>query len=1618
MRRVRGIIKTFVVFIISLTVFLLLLFLVINLPFSHRYVTQKVNKIFTNSNLPVHINSVNNVFPWSVYVQGVLISGKAGDTIVYADKVRSGLKPFALLRKKLTLRGVHLDKARINFIRNPGDEQLNIAEAFSVGMEADTVKQNDKKKPFEISVDDAEITRLKFIMTDSVGGIFISQDVASIKIVTRKMSLTEKTIIAESLEIERATGSVTLNQKNPSPASDSGSAWNIGLGELMAENINFVYDDPVNRQRLDLLAGEIGIKARETDIGKKIFDIDEISVSETTLVIRTAPRPKDQKKENTSGSITFPLHIKGDLINLQDVAFQMLNYSDMAVYNPLSGFSVMGLGMKLSDLEIDETTMKAGLENLKFDLGNGFSVKDLTATLDSRSGSTRLDLEMVTSNSRLNFEGVADKYISEIISNPAGMKKASLIVRKADLSIADIFYFKPDLKLIPGIKSIADLPVAINADIKLEGSVITLPFFSVSQVNRAEIDIKGNVANIFESRNIICDLEFGFNEISRSWLSEILKELRPGISLPDYKVLSLNGTLSDSLRSPRFTIRLLSDLGRIDADGSYNFDKDKFSIKTSAEKLLVGKILNNNMFGPFNGSGEVDGSGILNKKLRAEATFKVDSFSVKNYVYTLAAIDCRIDSGKVDVKLKVDDPSLKVNIVAGLNYPGAELSGSMKGNFEANLYKLHFLKDTIIIGGMVSADLRKGKNDIMAELSLGEIKITTPGTNLTIHKISGSLRSDSLITNIAAEADFFSSSAYIQKPVGSLGQFLRDYRNYMSSLIDIHQMDSIKQVMDLPLMNCKATLSYNEGLRMIIPDSALRFNTLSFSFKTDPDNHTIIYLLGGKGIKYNFAEIGNLTASLSDSVAILDLNLRADSCTIASQPVKRIQIKSHFYDWKSLTSFSLIDKESRVKYNVEINTTVDSNNLVLMIPSGQLTLNGVVWQTDSPEFLKVNLKTMDTEPMLRLHTDDSFISFLRNEKEEWQNYVLDLKNVALASIVRSDILPGKPDLSVSGTTTYSKSKNHDKKITTDLSFSGVRWSDLSYRKITLTSTFNSDSAANYNFDAKAFLDSSEIKIKGIKVDKRNSKFNTEFKLIPVNTIQPFVSKYLSNLRGTISGEFEFTKRDEINNFTGNLYIDNGSLKIKTLNSSFRLPEDSIRFTGKKMVFRNFKVLDSLNNALLVQGFVEFSDKNKVSADIEITSSNLQILNRKEDKNSTFYGDVFIDSKLSIKGLVTSPVLKGKVILARGTDIYFRQAEDLNLSESGSVVTFTDSRSQSATSQQTVTGSSIYSKSSVESVVEIDPSTRINIEISKKMFNIDMSIQGGGELNYNMLVNSQVNLSGKYEISNGGANLKMVGWPNKAFKLTKGGYIRWDGKLDDPELNLEAVNRVKSSYVNPVDNKERYVDFDVTLKISNRLSALDVSFTISTADQYLMSIINTMSPEEQMRQAITILLFEYIDLPGISTSSSYVSEQVNQMVAAQLNSLTKTTIKGIDISFGLDTYTQGASAGAQTTKTSLSYEVKKNLLNDRAKVEFSGIVTDASNQSNTSNTSLNNFSFEYRIDSAGTKFLKVYNEHSYEDVFEGDVVKTGIGFTYRKSYPTLGDIWRKKGKIIQPNTSGK
>ena len=360
MMRVRGILNAFVVFLMSLGGFLILVFVFINLPFAHRFVTQKVNSIFSTARLPLHIGSVNRVLPWKVYVQEVLIHDSKDDTIAYAGKVRSGFKPLALIKKRLILKAVYLEKARINILRKKGEDQLNIVKAFSGENEARSPDQTNNK-PIEISIADAEVKDLNFIMSDSVAGIYVSESVNRIRIVINKMSLTEKTVLARSIKIEKATGILTLNSAADNEKSQPGSPWNIGLEEFSAENLNFVFDDAVNRQKLDLLARGIEVKARKTDFNRKIIDFDEISLLGTSAVLRMDNEDKKMVTGETGTSDSFPWDIRGDMINLQDVTFQMIKYSDTADYSPLSGFSVIGLNMKLADLKLNKTNITAGI---------------------------------------------------------------------------------------------------------------------------------------------------------------------------------------------------------------------------------------------------------------------------------------------------------------------------------------------------------------------------------------------------------------------------------------------------------------------------------------------------------------------------------------------------------------------------------------------------------------------------------------------------------------------------------------------------------------------------------------------------------------------------------------------------------------------------------------------------------------------------------------------------------------------------------------------------------------------------------------------------------------------------------------------------------------------------------------------------------------------------------------------------------------------------------------------------------------------------------------------------------------------------------------------------------
>jgi hypothetical protein len=533
----------------------------------------------------------------------------------------------------------------------------------------------------------------------------------------------------------------------------------------------------------------------------------------------------------------------------------------------------------------------------------------------------------------------------------------------------------------------------------------------------------------------------------------------------------------------------------------------------------------------------------------------------------------------------------------------------------------------------------------------------------------------------------------------------------------------------------------------------------------------------------------------------------------------------------------------------------------------------------------------------------------------------------------------------------------------------------------------------------------------IKTDKTKNEYEikSKFNKLQFQLLEPFINEYASNLHGISDGEIILAKQNEKLAFNGEIRFNDFGLKLIPLQTWLTIPDSKIELEQNKFLFNNFIVLDSLKNPLSVNGNINIAGKEEINVDLIVKADKIQIMKTPENKNIPLYGSIIINSGLTIDGSIYKPKIKGEIELEDGTNLTYQLIQDLSVKGSQSDVLFaeiSDSLEIIYPERSQVKGPT--SMPNIDAMIRINPKSIFNLKIVD-LYNIDITIAGNGLINYNMLQNNNMSLNGNYEIQSGDCNLKITGWPLKQFTITPGSSFSWNGKVENPTLNLEATTKVRGSYINPIDNNSRVVDFIVSMQLEDQLSTLSIVFDIQSPDQYITSVLNSLSSDDMMRQAINLLLFETIEIPGVESSGNYLASQIDSFWESQLNSISKANMNKTKLSFGVDTYNPSESPGGREEKTSLTYEMERKFMNDRATIKISGRLNDNQEGTSQSNSRINNFIIEYAMDSLNTKNIKLYQTHDFEDMLEGEVTKHGVGFLYRKNYKSFKDIWQRKKK---------
>ncbi len=165
--------------------------------------------------------------------------------------------------------------------------------------------------------------------------------------------------------------------------------------------------------------------------------------------------------------------------------------------------------------------------------------------------------------------------------------------------------------------------------------------------------------------------------------------------------------------------------------------------------------------------------------------------------------------------------------------------------------------------------------------------------------------------------------------------------------------------------------------------------------------------------------------------------------------------------------------------------------------------------------------------------------------------------------------------------------------------------------------------------------------------------------------------------------------------------------------------------------------------------------------------------------------------------------------------------------------------------------------------------------------------------------------------------------------------------------------------------------------------------------------------------MSLLIYNTYTGPGTSTKNELVGNPLNSFIEKELNKWAQDNLKGIDLSFGINSYTDESGIN---TRTDYSYRAAKSLWNNRIKVVIGGSLSpDDDVDVNFKENFIDDLSLEYYLNQRDNMYLKVFRHTGYESILEGEITQMGVGFVLKKRLLKLSDLFRfrRNKKEIKP-----
>jgi hypothetical protein len=480
--------------------------------------------------------------------------------------------------------------------------------------------------------------------------------------------------------------------------------------------------------------------------------------------------------------------------------------------------------------------------------------------------------------------------------------------------------------------------------------------------------------------------------------------------------------------------------------------------------------------------------------------------------------------------------------------------------------------------------------------------------------------------------------------------------------------------------------------------------------------------------------------------------------------------------------------------------------------------------------------------------------------------------------------------------------------------------------------------------------------------------------------------------------------------------EDASLKIDYLQTKYIL-NDTIKFNDTGILFNNVSVRDEKGNTATLNGMVKHKSFKDFQADIIINTNKCLVLNTKPKDNDMFYGTAYSSGLTTIRSGPNSLSFDISANTSPNTKFFIPLNTGLSVSEY-SFISFidADAPAENEANKKLIQFAPPAVKQTgidLNFDLEITPDAEVQLIFDSKVGDV-MKGRGSGNLSINLNKAGDFKMTGVYIIEEGDYLFTLGNILNKSFSVENGGRIVFNGDLDNAEIDIKAIYKLKASLFEVLQDdiyKER-IPVECHLDLSGSLFNPIVGFNIylpSADEQTRTYLRNAISTEEELsRQFLYLLVMNnFIADPSNTlasqssgtTGTSAMAVTTTEMLSNQLSNWLSQISNDFDIGF---VYRPGfGDINPQEVEVALSTQ----LLNDKVIINGNFDVRGTGASSANTNQITGDFDAEMKI-TEKIRF-KVFNR--FNNPYTGKLVDytQGIGIFYKQDFNKLSDLFRKR-----------